>query len=77
MKCPKCDATDIHIQERGFDAGKAVAGGLLGSLLGSAGALAGGLLAGTASQKDLACTCLKCGHRFKPGDPPARDAYWW
>lgn len=57
--CPKCHSTSVTAQKKGFGAGKAVVGA----------ALAGptGLLAGTVGAGKVKCTCLKCGHTWKPG----------
>ena len=69
LRCPKCGASNLIAQKRGFNAVKGVAGGLGGGvLLGPLGALAGGVLAGTAKQNELYLTCLTCQHRFAPAE---------
>lgn len=77
MECPKCRSKSVHAQNRGFDAGKAVAGGLVGSLLGPLGTVAGAALGGTSSQNEVELVCLDCGHKFKPGDKPREDFGGW
>ena len=57
--CPKCLSTQLSINQKGFSAGNAFAGGLLLGPL--------GLLAGTSGSKKVRITCLKCGHKFYPG----------
>lgn len=62
IKCPKCHSTQIHVDKRGFKAGRAIAGGLItGNIL--AAAAAGGV-----GMNNIELTCLKCGHKFKPGE---------
>lgn len=63
VKCPKCSCTQIHSDKKGFSAGKAVAGTLVGGVL--VGAAAGGI-----GKDKIVLTCLKCGHQFKIGDKP-------
>lgn len=60
MKCPYCKSTQLTTSQKGFSAGKALAGGVL---LGGVG-----LLAGTLGSGNVKITCLKCGHNFKAGD---------
>ena len=71
IKCPKCGSEQIHAGNRGFSAGKAVAGTLI------AGPVAGGL-AGAVGSGKVKLTCLKCGHTFNPGDKPQQlpQAKW-
>lgn len=57
--CPKCLSTKITDHKKGFGVGKALVGGL------AAGPL--GLLAGGIGKNKIELTCLKCGHKFKPG----------
>jgi len=63
IRCPICGSEQVFAAKKGFDTKKAVAGAILtGDALISA--LAGGL------RKDkVEITCLKCGHKFSPGDP--------
>lgn len=56
--CPKCASTSISSGKRGFSVGKAV--------LGSMFSLGTGLLAGAIGSNNIQCTCLKCGHTWKP-----------
>jgi len=58
--CPKCHSKELHSEQKGFSGGKALVGGLLTGGI--------GLLAGTIGSKEVAITCLNCGHQFKPGD---------
>ena len=57
--CPKCLATSVAANKKGFGVGKAAVGA----------ALAGGpgLLAGNIGAKKVRCTCLKCGHQWMAG----------
>lgn len=73
--CPKCEHDSFTVDKRGFDAGKAVAGGLVGSLLGPVGAVAGAALGGTANQNETEFVCNKCGHRFPPSQAKDTKGY--
>ncbi|MDR2300607.1 MAG: hypothetical protein LBF38_00940 [Deltaproteobacteria bacterium] len=70
VSCPKCQSTQIVIQEKGFSPVKGAIGGLaLGNL---------GLLAGFHGSKNIMLYCLGCGHRWehKPaGVDPKKKAY--
>lgn len=69
ITCPKCGSNLIHVDKRGFSAGKAIAGGLLtGNLL--VAAAAGGI-----GKNKIELTCLKCGHKFKIGEENATSGY--
>lgn len=57
--CPKCHSKYLNVQRKGYGVGKAAVGGLLAGPL--------GLLAGGIGKNKLELTCLKCGHKFKPG----------
>ena len=62
IKCPKCGSTQIHVHERGFKTGRAIAGGLLtGNILVAAAA-------GAVGKNKIELVCLKCGHKFKIGE---------
>lgn len=56
--CPKCASTSISTGKRGFSVGKAVVGSMF--------SLKSGLLAGAIGSNKIQCTCLKCGHTWKP-----------
>lgn len=56
--CPKCASTDIVANKQGFSVGKAVVGSMF--------SLGTGLLAGAVGSNKIQCTCLKCGHTWKP-----------
>ena len=58
IRCPKCGSAQITANKKGFSAGKAVAGAVV------AGGI--GLAAGGIGSNKIICTCLKCGHQFKP-----------
>jgi predicted nucleic-acid-binding Zn-ribbon protein len=62
IRCPKCNSIQINAQKQGFGLGKAAAGVML---LPVAAPL--GLLAGFVRSRKIYLTCLKCGHKFKPG----------
>jgi hypothetical protein len=57
ITCPKCGSSQIHIDKKGFSAGKSVCGflacGPLGFLFGQSGA------------KKLRKTCLKCNNSWE------------
>lgn len=57
--CPKCYSTALSANKKGFGIGKAAVGV---ALTGGIGLLAGGI---GANKVEL--TCMKCGHKFKPG----------
>lgn len=56
--CPKCASTDIATNKRGFSIGKAIVGSMF--------SLGTGFLAGAVGSNKIQCTCLKCGHTWKP-----------
>lgn len=63
IKCPVCGSEQLSASKRGFDIGKAIIGdALTGDPLFS-------LLAGGIGKDKVVITCLKCGHKFSPGDP--------
>lgn len=60
IKCPRCGSTQITAQNKGFGLGKAAIGGLaLGPV---------GLLGGLVGSKKINIVCLKCGHKWQPGN---------
>lgn len=59
IHCPKCRSTQVSAQKQGFGLGKATVGGVLTGGV--------GLLGGFIRSRKVYLTCLKCGHRFKPG----------
>ena len=62
IKCPKCYSTQIHADKRGFKTGRAIAGGLItGNILVT-------MASGGIGMNKIELTCLKCGHKFKPGE---------
>ena len=60
LYCPHCGSSQLTINKKGFGAGKAAAGAILTGGI--------GLLAGFIGSGDLKITCLKCGHKCKPGE---------
>lgn len=58
--CPKCHSRQIHSEKKGYSVGKALAG------VWAFGGI--GLLAGNIGRQDIIMTCLRCGHKFKPGE---------
>jgi DNA-directed RNA polymerase subunit RPC12/RpoP len=60
IQCYKCGSTELTAQKKGYSGGKALGGALLTGGI--------GLLAGTIGSKKINITCLKCGHKFKPGE---------
>jgi hypothetical protein len=59
IHCPKCQSTHVTAQKQGFGLGKAAVGGVLTGGV--------GLLGGFIRSRKIYLTCLKCGHKFKPG----------
>jgi hypothetical protein len=57
IRCSKCNSTQLTSNKRGFNFKKA-AGGLL---------IPGGVLWGFHGRNKIVITCLKCGHKWKPG----------
>lgn len=66
IKCPKCASEQIYANKKGFSAGKAVGGAIL---VGGVG-----LAAGAIGRNKVQLTCMRCGHKFKPGEqlPPPK-----
>ena len=62
VKCPKCGSVSLSVNKKGFSVGKAITGVML---------LPGGVLWGLHGRNKLLITCLKCGHKFKPGEKPS------
>lgn len=68
IKCPKCGSSQIHVDKRGFKAGRAIAGGLLtGNIL--AAAACGGI-----GMNKIELTCIKCGHKFNINNTALNEA---
>ena len=59
LHCPNCGGTQLSAGNKGFCAGKALAGGIL------VGGL--GLLAGFWGSKKIEISCLHCGHQWQAG----------
>ena len=58
LRCPKCRSIYITANKKGFGLGKALVGGVLTGGV--------GLLVGFIGSGKVKCTCLKCGHEWKP-----------
>ncbi len=58
--CPKCSSDQLTANQKGYSAGKAVAGAVLTGGI--------GLIAGFHGSKDVIITCLACGNKFKAGE---------
>lgn len=58
--CPKCGSEQLTANQKGYSAGKAVAGAVLTGGI--------GLIAGFHGSKDVIVTCLACGKQFKAGE---------
>lgn len=65
IKCPVCGSGQIYADKKGFSTGKAIAGTVL------TGSLLVGALAGSHGKDKIELTCMKCGHKFYPGDSPS------
>lgn len=64
VKCPRCGATSLASNKKGYGVGKGVVGGLIGvSIAGPIGLI--GLTAGNIGAKKIIVTCINCGKRFK------------
>ena len=61
VKCPKCGSSQISANKKGFNTGRAIAGGLISGNIWVAAA-AGGI-----GMNELKLTCLACGHEWKIG----------
>lgn len=61
VKCPKCGSTQISANKKGFNTGRAIAGGLITGNIWVAAA-SGGI-----GMNELRLTCLSCGHVWKIG----------
>lgn len=57
--CPKCNSDQLTANQKGYSAGKGVAGAVLTGGI--------GLIAGFHGSKDIIVTCLACGNKFKAG----------
>lgn len=57
LRCPKCHSKHIEFDKKGFQAGKAIVGGLLTGGI--------GIAAGWHNRNRRVGVCLKCGHRWK------------
>lgn len=58
LYCPKCLSTAVDVRSKGFSFGRAVLGGMISPAIGMA--------ASASTLGKLKCTCLKCGHKWKP-----------
>ena len=69
VKCPKCGSTQISANKKGFNTGRAIAGGILTGNIWVAAA-SGGI-----GMNELRLTCLSCGHVWKIGrnQPTAKE----
>lgn len=60
INCPKCKSTQFTANKKGFSLGNAITGDLLVGPV--------RLLGGVIGSNDIVITCLKCGHKWKPGN---------
>lgn len=60
LYCPVCGSSHLHVDNKGFSSGQAVAGALITGKT-------TGLLAGFIGSDDIKITCLECGCSLKPG----------
>jgi len=67
IKCPICGSEQIYADNKGFSAGKAVAGTIL------TGNLLVGAAAGSIGKDKIQLTCLKCGRRLTEADIITKD----
>ena len=61
VRCPKCGSNQIHSDKKGFSAGRAAAGTLIGGVF-------VGAVSGAIGKDKIILTCLKCSNTFKIGD---------
>jgi ribosomal protein S27E len=62
--CPKCKSTQITYVNKKLSLGRAITGGVVGSLINPAAGGAGAVLGGLTSKKGKV-KCLNCGHEWK------------
>jgi len=60
IHCVRCQSTQLTTNDKGFNLGYAAIGDIL---IGPKG-----LLGGLIGSKDVVITCLKCGHKWNPGE---------
>ena len=68
-RCPVCNSNQVTATKKGLSFKKAALGGLLAGPLG----LALGALHGSG---EIELVCLKCYHRWKPGDEEGESEDW-
>ncbi|MCG3771226.1 MAG: hypothetical protein JW384_02408 [Nitrosomonadaceae bacterium] len=57
VSCPKCSSKQFTAQKQGFSLKKAAIGALT----------VGGVAMGFLGSGKINCTCLSCGHEWRPG----------
>lgn len=60
IRCPQCNSNQLHVDKKGFSAGKAIGGAILAGGVGA--------LAGFHGKGNIVITCLACGKKFKAGE---------
>ena len=67
LRCPKCGSTSISGNKKGFGVVKGGLGAIVGTAIAPGIGTAIGAGFGNKGAKNVICTCMNCGHRFKAG----------
>lgn len=67
VRCPKCGSTSISSNKKGYGVVKGGLGAVVGTAIAPGIGTAIGAGFGNKGSKNILCTCMNCGYRFKPG----------